>query len=250
MQENQTLRNLIRNLGSYIGDGIGGILPSLGFERAQEFLEFINRAETDTAFEGFQRRKKAAQAAKAQNNSAGLTINLSKKRSMDDDDHTRKRTKSGLDEAERITGNGVSKEQASKDRFAPLMVPLSPATGTSNSYYSPMGRSGQDVGMFSELLQGQNSSSPMYMTGPDNSSQYVGPTSVSSGTSFPPAYHPPISVPSGLGSQPYIASASIPSTSPTSTPANTTTATTSGDQDDQDGIVDDPKLQEATKLIQ
>ena len=53
MQENQTLRNLIRSLGTYIGDGMGGILPSLGFDRPQEFMDFINRAETDTAFEGY-----------------------------------------------------------------------------------------------------------------------------------------------------------------------------------------------------
>ena len=83
MAENHHLRTLIRNLGQYIGDGLGGVLPSLGFDRPQEFVDFINRAETDTAFEGFQRRKKAAQSS-----GSGKGIDLTRKRTMDEDRKT------------------------------------------------------------------------------------------------------------------------------------------------------------------
>ena len=57
MSENHTLRGIIRSLSSFIGDGLGGIIPKMGFERPNEFMEFINKAETDTAFEGYRRRK-------------------------------------------------------------------------------------------------------------------------------------------------------------------------------------------------
>ena len=60
MAENNTLRALIRSLSTFIGDGLGGVLPRLGFERHTDFMEFINKAETDTAFEGYRRRKSLA----------------------------------------------------------------------------------------------------------------------------------------------------------------------------------------------
>lgn len=57
MTENQTLRNLIRGLAGFIGEGTGGVLPKLGWD-SNDFSNFINRSETDTAWEGYQRRKK------------------------------------------------------------------------------------------------------------------------------------------------------------------------------------------------
>lgn len=62
MQENQTLRNLLKELASFIGDrGLGGGISHLGWEM-DEFRDFINRAETDTAFEAFIKVKKSREA--------------------------------------------------------------------------------------------------------------------------------------------------------------------------------------------
>lgn len=58
--ENHTLRNIIRGLSGFIGDGAGGVLPSMGWT-LKDFEAFINRAETDTAFEAFAKRKRAMQ---------------------------------------------------------------------------------------------------------------------------------------------------------------------------------------------
>ncbi|KAF9045892.1 hypothetical protein BDZ89DRAFT_1108753 [Hymenopellis radicata] len=57
MAENQTLRGLLKNLSEFIGEGAGGLLPKLGWQMS-DFENFINRMETDTAWEGYQRRKK------------------------------------------------------------------------------------------------------------------------------------------------------------------------------------------------
>ena len=123
MQENQQLRGLIRSLGNYIGDGLGGILPNMGFDRPQDFLDFINKAETDTAFEGFQRRKKAAQATAAATGSAGLAANLSRKRTISEDEGLRKRAKA-LGKTDGLTLNGKD-----HDGRYPMLVPISPASG-------------------------------------------------------------------------------------------------------------------------
>ncbi|EJD01041.1 uncharacterized protein FOMMEDRAFT_141779 [Fomitiporia mediterranea MF3/22] len=249
MQENQNLRNLIRSLGSYIGDGMGGILPSLGFERPQEFVEFMNRAETDTAFEGFQRRKKAAQAAAANRSAtgSGINVDITRKRSASEDMSVRKRVK-GLDEHDHLGLNGTGHGSKDSDsvRYPPMSVPISPATA-SNSFYPSTGRSTHEVGLFSELLQGQGgtgTASSMYMTGPSPDTAGYAPTtsSIASGSQYPSAFHPPINVTSALNSQPYL------STVTPNAPAPTPSSTASEGAEQEDGI-DDPKLQEATKLI-
>ena len=220
----------------------------MGFDRPSDFIDFINRAETDTAFEGFQRRKKAAQAAAAAKNVAGssdIKIDLTKKRSLSEDDSARKRVK-GLGDLG-LNGAGSSSKDHDSSRYAPIPVPISPATA-SNSFYSSVGRSAQDAGLFSELLQGQggsNSASSMYMTGPVSETPTYAPTppGISSGAQYPSTFHPPISVASTLNSQPFL------SNMPSNAPAQTPSSSTSEPPDNEDSI-DDPKLQEATKLIQ
>jgi hypothetical protein len=56
MQENHTLRGLLRSLAGFIGDGEGGLLPKLGWN-LEDFNNFVNRSETDTAWESYQNRK-------------------------------------------------------------------------------------------------------------------------------------------------------------------------------------------------
>ncbi|KAF7313661.1 hypothetical protein HMN09_00522600 [Mycena chlorophos] len=86
MEENQTLRTLLRSLGAFIGEGAGGLLPKLGWD-LQDFNNFINRSETDTAWQGYQRRKKANEAAAA-----------GQKRTADDDGGSSSRKKSRADD--------------------------------------------------------------------------------------------------------------------------------------------------------
>ncbi|PAV20725.1 hypothetical protein PNOK_0335200 [Pyrrhoderma noxium] len=228
MQENQTLRNLIRSLGTYIGDGMGGILPSLGFDRPQEFMDFINRAETDTAFEGFQRRKKAAQAARAAAaaSGAGLNINVSKKHSLDEDDISRKRSKT-LDEHLGINGSGSSKDTLDNSRFPPLLVPISPASNSNGNFYTA-----------------GNASSAMYMAGPTSTSYTSTPPSMNSGSEFPSSFAQSMGVSPAMGSPAFLSSIASASAAPPPTPPSSNTGGV-----DKDDITDDPKLQEATKLI-
>lgn len=236
MAENQTLRNLIRSLGAYIGDGVGGILPSLGFDRPQDFIDFINRAETDTAFEGFQRRKKSTQAGQT-----ATTASTSRKRTTDDDhDPKAKRVKNS------DTADSATKEHNGTDRFNSLLVPISPANTTNNSYYAPTHRT-SDANIFSDLLQGQDANSAMYMTGSasDSPTHYTAPSPAAVTSQFPSTYHSPIGVAARMGSQPFVPH-SNPSPLP---PTPSTVASAPPDSIDQDDQIDDPKLQEATKLI-
>lgn len=247
MQENQTLRNLIRSLGTYIGDGMGGILPSLGFDRPQEFMDFINRAETDTAFEGFQRRKKAAQAARAAAaaSGAGLNINVSKKHSLDEDDISRKRSKT-LDEHLGINGSGSSKDTLDNSRFPPLLVPISPASNSNGNFYTAVRGSKQNATLFTELLGQQgNASSAMYMAGPTSTSYTSTPPSMNSGSEFPSSFAQSMGVSPAMGSPAFLSSIASASAAPPPTPPSSNTGGV-----DKDDITDDPKLQEATKLIQ
>lgn len=57
MAENQVLRGMLKNLSAFIGDGIGGTLSKLGWD-LNDFNDFVNKAETDTAWESYQRHKR------------------------------------------------------------------------------------------------------------------------------------------------------------------------------------------------
>lgn len=57
MRENQALRQIVRDLSGFIGDGVGGFLPKLGWDHSS-FTEFISRGETDTMSESYQARRK------------------------------------------------------------------------------------------------------------------------------------------------------------------------------------------------
>lgn len=63
MTENQNLRQMLRSLAGFIGDGMGGVLPKLGWDM-NDFNTFVNKGETDTAWEGYQARKKLAESSK------------------------------------------------------------------------------------------------------------------------------------------------------------------------------------------
>ena len=57
VRENQALRQLVRDLSGFIGDGIGGFLPKLGWD-IQSFEDFKSKGELDTMGESYAWRKK------------------------------------------------------------------------------------------------------------------------------------------------------------------------------------------------
>jgi hypothetical protein len=60
--ENQALRQLVKDLSTFVGDGIGGPANKVGWDPAR-YDEFLGRGETDTAHFAYQTWKKNSQRA-------------------------------------------------------------------------------------------------------------------------------------------------------------------------------------------
>ncbi|KAF9076368.1 hypothetical protein BDP27DRAFT_1313220 [Rhodocollybia butyracea] len=186
MQENQTLRSLLRSVTAFIGEGAGGLLPKLGWEMS-DFNNFINRAETDTAWEGYQRRKKAATTADA--------LNVGQKRPADNEDTSNKKSRTSLGDPNE-TGGSYS-----------ILLPMNNnSINTAPLYSAP-----NDRPMFSDIMRNGNGS-PMFMSGPNsaNTPPQFGGSSTSNVSAYPyiPGGHmnlenslPPLTFPSSSNSQ-------------------------------------------------
>ncbi|KAG6911677.1 hypothetical protein DXG01_007927 [Tephrocybe rancida] len=154
MAENQTLRGLLRSVAGFIGDGAGGLLPKLGWDMA-DFNQFINRSETDTAWEGYQERKKAAE----------LKGHPLKRAAAEDEVAVAaaraKKARTGEPETER-SQNGFS-----------LLTPMNAALANSG-IFPGNSRPGEGSGsMLSDLMRSSGDSS-MYMQQPSPSNAYPG----------------------------------------------------------------------------
>lgn len=219
MTENQTLRNLLRSLGSFIGDGAGGLLPKLGWSMA-DFNNFINRSETDTAWEGYQRRKKQT----PESSSSGVP---GQKRSAEEEAAGTRPKKAR---------NGDSEGERGQNGF-PLLVSMnSPSLGMYPE--GPQSQEGAD--MFSDILR-SSSNSAMFMQQPSTISN-------------PPPYGPNPS-----GHQPsYFPAVNINMESPLSLSYNSSNPPPQSIQqeptnDPSSEVIDDdddPTKAEAYKLIQ
>ena len=226
MAENYALRGFLRSLSEFIGDGAGGLLSKLGWSM-QDFEKFVNKSETDTAYESYQRRKRDGQAAST---SSGPSTSL--KRASEDDtasNSKRARRPSDRDDTERTT-----------DAF-PVLVPMNPVTSGTNLY---TGRSPPDASLFSDLMRGPNGS-PMLMPGPSSPSSYAtSPSQVpQSNGSFQGSYVTPLNMgvdSTTINSMPFVNNASTPTIQQQSRPSV-------GALDELDAI--DPKNVEAQKLI-
>ncbi|KAF8897361.1 hypothetical protein BD779DRAFT_1490405 [Infundibulicybe gibba] len=150
MSENQTLRNLLRNLATFIGDGAGGLLPKLGWEIGD--------------FNRYQQRKKTQQPE------AG-----SSKRQPDDDPSGGRAKKQRLD------------RESDRNRTAyPPLGPMQPPPGP---VYNSTSRGHEGPGMFSDMMR-NTSASPMFVqSSPMASSpqQFGTPGSNSYSNSFVPS---------------------------------------------------------------
>lgn len=216
MQENQTLRSLLRSVAGFIGEGAGGLLPKLGWEMT-DFNNFVNRSETDTAFEGYQQRKKTA--------TGNTNAETGQKRSADNDDVS-----------------GLSKKARTNSDASPysMLLPMSNSPVTAAPLYQPPS-SHDGRTMFSDIMRNGNGS-PMFIPGSTNANtppQYGGP-STSNGSAYPSTY-----IPGGHMNLDPLPPLSFPSS--TNTPASRSSDQASPDQVEDD---DDPNKNEAYKLIQ
>lgn len=219
MAENQTLRGLLRSLSAFIGEGAGGVLPKLGWN-LNDFENYVNRTETDTAWESYHKRKNEKQSSQAEPSTSKQPAGSRKRPAEDASSDRSKRQRSMTADVEHshdlpVVGNSV------------------PSDGTT----------------LNDLLRTSASASPIFITPQNAASQTAYPSSTSGNVPFTSANS--ASTPSflhGLGLE-------SPSNNPTDSVSlslpppriNQTTATvleTSGDNETYD-----PKIEEAGKLI-
>ncbi|KAJ7591235.1 hypothetical protein C8J56DRAFT_935078 [Mycena floridula] len=176
MQENQTLRNLLKSLAGFIGEGAGGLLPKLGWEMS-DFNSFVNKSETDTAWEGYQRRKK--------NGESSLPGG---KRSLDDDAAGPRSKKSRPTDA---------------DNQYSVLVPMPQSNTMGNNSVYQLPRASMESGMFSDMMKTNGTAAifgsppaPQYGGAPASGYQ---PSSYIPNANVPLDSLPPISFPPNNG---------------------------------------------------
>lgn len=229
MQENQVLRSLLRGVSSFIGEGAGGILPKLGWD-INDFENFVNRGETDTAWESYQRNKREKQTNQAAVPAPQPSL-TSRKRSVDDvaSGSRSKRPRGFTDENDRDNEYSI---------LVPSSGPVPP-----NGFSRPTASSDQT--MFNELMRSSNGS-PMFVNSASPSApQFQGQSSGSlpfAQPAQPPQYLHTIGLDSNVTSVP-VTSGSAPMLPP---PRFNQPSRSSPELDD----AVDPKRDEATKLIQ
>lgn len=224
------LRDLLRSLSSFIGDGAGGLLPKLGWD-LNDFNSFLNKSETDSAWESYQRHKqqKAADAA-----ATGSQPSTGQKRPQDDD--------SLPGSSKRPRGpNEQNGDRERADSFSnPMMVPL-PSAGPSvpqNGMFSASARS-HDAGLLNEIFRGTG----IPASSPPASGSFGSP-SQGMGNSFPNSF-----VGSGIGvhNDTGMPSMSMVGTSPVPVPQQRVDPTPPAVPEEDDV---DSKKADAYKLVQ
>jgi len=228
MTENHTLRGLIRSLAGFIGEGTGGLISKLGWELG-DFQSFVNKSETDTAWEGYQRRKKSNASGEASSSTPQLQV---PKRPVEDELAT-SRKKSRYDEPECDLPNSY---------------PLGPMSHPIPTSYAPPTRPQERNGMFSDLIKGRSASSLYIQQSP--------PINISS------SYNPVPDANTELLKSSYISNVNMTIESPLSTVPFDSSSSRSGSSQQQQvstntpndsdelEIDDDPNKNEAYKLIQ
>ena len=212
MAENHTLRGLLRSLSAFIGEGAGGVLPKLGWS-LDDFENYVNRAETDTAWESYQKRKDDTRSAQSE---ASTSNSGPRKRPTDG---------AGSDRNKRPRSTTADVEHSSE---LPVTV---------------------DGTTLNDLLRSNTSASPMFITPQTAGSQTTYPNSASGGVSFTsggsgstPSFLHGLGLESPTNDPTDSVSLSLP---PPRINQNTTTALDHPEEDE----AYDPKIEEAGKLI-
>lgn len=226
MAENHTLRGLIRSLAGFIGEGTGGLISKLGWE-PEDFHSFVNKSETDTAWEGYQRRKKSNASGEASSSTPQLQV---PKRPVEDELAT-SRKKSRNDEPERD-----------------LSFPLGSMSHPIPTGYAPPTRPQERNGMFSDLMKGLSTPSLYIQQSPPiNTSSSYNTVPDTNTEPFKSSYisNVNMTIESPLSTVPFDSSSSRSGSSQ----QQQVGTNTSNDSDELE-IDDDPNKNEAYKLIQ
>jgi len=183
MQENQVLRDLLRSLSSFIGEGAGGLLPRLGWD-LNDFNNFINRSETDSAWESYQRHKQQEQQSETTAGPSTAT-GLGQKRASEDDHTMRAKRARGLNDH-----NGTDENGSDAFHPPPVLVPLGSSGGPSalgtNGLYTSAARPPQsETNLLTEIMRG-TSGSPMFIppTPPSNAPTFASQPTSGAGPSY------------------------------------------------------------------
>ena len=227
MAENHTLRGLLRNLASFIGDGGGGFLPKIGWN-LQDFNNYINKGETDTAWEGYQRRKKAEPEASTSANFLANPTTQKRSAEVDVNGSSTKKRRSGDKEFDGNNSGGF-----------PMVVPLASSPSQTTSLYHPTRPQEQNI--FSDLMRGADTS-PLFIPPANPTAQYP-----NSGLDYSGSYVPQVAV----GMEQAAPSSFYEPPRPTSNPVAQPRLQQPSDNAGSDEIEedDDPKKNEAQKLI-
>lgn len=226
MQENQVLRNLLRNLSNFIGDGAGGLLPKLGWD-LNDFNNFINRSESDTAWESYQRHKREEGGTAS---SSGASTSQKRTAPTDEPIYLRAKRPRGVSET---NGDSIS-----------LVSNPSAHVGL-NGIYNSSTRSANDHTLFTELLRGSSGfgQTPSPVT-PSN--QFASTAGSGLGSTY--SYLPPININAdgALPSMPLVNQSPILVQGSAKMPPNARPRSQVVPEDPDD----EPKRMEAYKLIQ
>lgn len=219
MAENHTLRGLLRSLSAFIGEGAGGVLPKLGWN-LNDFENYINRAETDTAWDSFQKNKREKQNTQSEASTSQPATNP-RKRSTDDASSSRHKRQRSM--------------TADEDHACDFPVLGNSASTNGNT--------------FNNILRTSASASPMFMTSQPATSQPTYPPSGSGNISFTSASSG--STPSflhGLGLE-SPANGTTDSVSLSLPPPRINQSLTKTTETAEENEAFDPKGEEAGKLI-
>ncbi|KAL4081712.1 hypothetical protein V8B97DRAFT_81446 [Scleroderma yunnanense] len=239
MAENLLLRNLLKSVASFISEGAGGFVAQMGWD-IHEFEAFLNKSETDTAWESFQMRRRAQKTAQSEGSmSSTLGSQAPPTKRPADDDAASSRLK-------KPRGLSTNDSPAERHDPYPLLMPMSttvppPPHPPASSLYPSAARSPQD-NIFSDLMRNGHAGSPVFMppTPTGTSGHYP-----SSSTSSTYSYLPQINlVDQGMNTLSYTSAKNGTARGQ----ARILPQTASEEPDDEEELRD-PKKVEAMKLI-
>lgn len=237
MAENLLLRNLLKSVSGFIGEGAGGFVEKMGWD-IHDFQAFLNKSETDTAWESFQTRRHTQKPAQSDGpaSSAMGSQSVPVKRPSEDD--------AASGHSKKLRGMGMNEGSAERQDSYPLLMPMSttvppPPPPAASSLYA---RSPQDS-LFSDLMRNGHANSPVFMPHTPGSSAHYGTSSASSSYSYLPQIN---LVDQGMNSLSYVSAKNGPARGQARILSQTNTAPE--EPDDEEELMD-PKKNEAMKLI-
>jgi len=240
MAENLHLRNLLKSVSGFIGEGAGGFVAKMGWD-IHDFQAFLNKSETDTAWESFQSRRHTQKTAHSDGSTSSAvgSQGVPAKRLSEDD--------AAPGRAKKLRGMGTNEGSAERQDPYPLLMPMSttvppPPPPATNSLYPSAARSPQDS-LFSDLMRNGHANSPVFMPPTPGSSGHYGTSSASSTYSYLPQIN---LVDQGMNSLSYTSAKSGTARGQARILSQTNTAPE--EPDDEEELME-PKKIEAMKLI-